>query len=94
MEEFNYLRWALLVTIAIYFIFEHFEEKQINDEREELIRLKTFELVHKVTISTLCLIAAVYTFFPGMNALIPMLGFVFAFLYTEIFGKLYFRRKF
>ncbi len=47
MEEFNYLRWALLVTIAIYFIFEHFEEKQINDEREELIRLKHLSLFTK-----------------------------------------------
>jgi len=94
MEGFNYLRLALLLTIAIYFVFDYFDEKQIKDEREELIRLKTFELVHRVTVAALCLIALAYSFFPQMNALYPMLGLVFSFLYTEIIGKLYFRKKF
>ncbi len=94
MENFNLLRLALLVTVGIYFIFEHYDEKQTKDEREEHIRLKTFELVHKVTVSTLCLVAGSYVFFPEMNALYPLLALMFSFFYTEIIGKLYFRRKF
>ena len=94
MENFNYLRLALLITVAIYFIFEHFDEKEIKDEREELIRLKTFELVHKITTAALCLIALTYFFMPWMDALYPMLALVISFLYTEIFGKVYVRRKF
>ena len=94
MGNFNFLRLALLVTGGIYFIFEYFDEKQTNDEREELIRLKTFELVHKVTVTALCLVAGSYVFFPEMNALYPLLALMFSFFYTEIFGKLYFRRKF
>jgi hypothetical protein len=94
MEAFNVLKFALLFTIIIYFIFEYFDERQIKDEREELIRLKTFELVHKVTTSTLCLLAILYFFVPWMPALYPLLAIVFSFLYTEIIGKLYFRKKF
>ena len=94
MENFNFLRLALLVTMAIYFVFEYFDEKQTKDEREELIRLKTFELVHKVTIATLALVAASYLFFPEINALYYIFVLMIAFLYTEIIGKLYFRRKF
>ncbi len=68
MDNFNFLKLALLITVGIYFIFEHFDEKQIKDEREELIRLKTFELVHKMTVATLCLITGAYLFFPEMTA--------------------------
>lgn len=94
MENFNLLRIALLVTVGIYFIFDYFDEKVIKDEREELIQLKTYELVHKVTIGTVCLVALLYLFFPAMDALYPVFALAFAFLYTEIIGKLYFRKKF
>ncbi len=93
MADFNFLRLALLITVAVYFVFEHFDEKQIKDEREELIRLKTYELVHKVTTMALCLIALTYCVFPWMNALYPVLALIFAFFYTEVLGKIYFRRK-
>ena len=94
MENLNFLRWALLVTAGIYFIFDHFDQKQTKDEREELIRLKTFELVHKATVVTLCIVAVAYLLVPEMNALYPLLALMFSFFYTEIIGKLYFRRKF
>jgi fatty acid desaturase len=94
MAHFSLLRLILIFSVIVYFIFEHIDEKQVKDEREELIRLKTFELVHKVTTSTLCVLAIVYLFVPQMPALYPMLAVIFSFLYTEIFGKIYFRRRF
>ena len=94
MQNFDLLRLVLIVTVVIYFIHDYFQAKQIKDEREELIRLKTYELVHKTTTSTLCVLALVYFFFPAMPALYPVLAVVLSFLYTEIIGKVYFRRKF
>lgn len=94
MFDFDFLRPVLFASVILYFIFEYFDNKQIKDEREELIRLKTYELVHKVTTATLTLFALLYFFFPWMNAIYPMLAVVLAFLYTEIAGKIYFRKKF
>lgn len=94
MEELTYLRWILLITVVIYFIFDYFDEQLLKDEREEFIRLKTFELVHKVTTFALCAIAIAYTFFPWLNALYPILILILAYFYTELAGKIYYRRKF
>ncbi len=94
MENFNLLRLIILLTVIIYYVFEYFDEKQIADEREKLIQLKTYELVHKVTTAALLLVAVTYVLIPTMNALIPVLVLVFAFLYTEIIGKIYYRKKF
>ncbi len=94
MESFDLLRSLLLFTLVVYFIYDYFETKQIKDEREELIRLKTFELVHKTTTSTLCVMAVLYFFFPWIPALYPILAVILSFLYTEILGKIYFRRKY
>ncbi len=94
MQNFDLLRILLIITVIIYFIYDYFEGKQIKDEREELIRLKTYELVHKATTTTLCALAVLYFFFPGMPALYPVLAVVFSFLYTEIVGKIYFRKKY
>ena len=93
MLDFVFLRPILFISILIYFIFEHFDSKQVKDEREELIRLKTNELVHRVTTLTVSAFALLYFFFPWMNALYPILAIIFSFLYTEIIGKIYFRRK-
>lgn len=92
--NFEFVRWALLASIAIYFVFAFFDSQQVKDEREELIRLKTFELVHRATTSALMVISFVYFCLPSLNAIYPMFMMVLAFLYTEIFGKIYFRRKF
>lgn len=94
MENFSLLRLILLLTVVVYYIFEYFDEKQIVDEREKLIQLKTYELVHKVTTTALLFVAVAYLLIPTMNALFPVLVLVFAFLYTEIIGKIYYRKKF
>jgi hypothetical protein len=94
LENIETIRWILLVTILIYFVFDRFDSRQIKDERENLIQMKTYELVHKVTTTILLIIALIYVFLPSMNALFPVLALSLAFLYTEIFGKIYYRRKF
>lgn len=94
MESFQLIRLALIITVAIYFIYDKYDEKIVRDEREEYIRLKTYELVHRVTTSLMCIVALAYFFDPTMDALYPVLSIAFGFLYTEIIGKIYFRRKY
>lgn len=94
MYDFNWLRILLLFTIVVYFVYEYFDSKNVKDEREELIRLKTSGLVHQVTTSTLLIVAVLYLFFPEVDALYPIQAVMLSFLYTEILGKIYFRRKF
>ena len=94
MGPFSSLRLILLVTVLIYFIYEQFDGKHLKDEREELIRLKTYGLVHTVTTTTLCLFAIIYLFFPRIDALYPLMAVVLSYLYTEIIGKIYFRKKY
>lgn len=76
-----------------YFVFDYFDAKRIKDEREELIRLKTFELVGKTTTATVTVLALVYAFYPRMDAFIPLLSLIAASMYSEILGKIFYRRR-
>lgn len=88
------IRYISLISVAIYFCFDYFDGKRIKDEREEFIRLKTFELIHKVTITTLTLFSLAVVFDPGIPVSLAVLVFIFSFMYAEIFGKLYLRSKY
>ncbi len=92
--ELTLARYIVIGTIIIYFIFNYFDEKAIKDEREELIRLKTFELMQKLTMAVLVVIAMLLIFLPSMAAIYPVLAVVASCMYGEIFGKIYYRRKF
>jgi cbb3-type cytochrome oxidase subunit 3 len=94
MESFYLLRLLLILTVIIYFVFDHFDQRRVKDEREEMIRLKTFELVHKCTTFTLCFLSVLYFLFPSMPVLYPLFAVTLSFLYAEIIGRFYFRRKF
>ncbi len=93
MDIVNLLRILIFVSIGCYFIFDFFDGKKIKDEREELIRLKTLELVSKVTVWTLTLLALLYIFKPDIDAFYLLIALVLSSLYTEIFGKLYYRQN-
>jgi hypothetical protein len=88
------LRYLTLISVIIYFIFEFLDRKTVKDEREELIRLKTYELMQKLTMWSLTALALSFVFFPEMPAMLPVMILIFASMYGEIAGKLYFRWKY
>ena len=85
---------VILVSVIIYFIFDHFDKVEVNDEREELIRLKTFQVVQKVNTGTLLVLALSYFFFSYIPGLLIIFILILSSLYTEIGAKLYFRKKY
>lgn len=92
-----YFSWPNLViflSIIFYLIYDHFDSKQVKDEREELIRLKTYEFVQKVTMFTLLLLSAAYFFTQYINGALIIFILILASLYTEIVAKFYFRKKY
>ncbi len=88
------VRYVAFISVIIYFCFEYFDNKRIKDEREEFIKLKTFEFIHKVTLVSLSLLSFGLIFIPDIPGFLAILIFVFSFMYAEIFGKLYFRTKY
>jgi hypothetical protein len=93
-ELLNQIRSIALISVIIYFIFEYFDKKVVKDEREELIRLKTFEWLQKLNLWTVTVLAWWFFYDPGMSAIIPLMALVLTSLYGEIAGKIYFRRKY
>ncbi len=87
----EYLRYFIFISVVIYFIFDYFDRRKINDEREEFLRLKTFELVQKTTLFTISLLSIAYLLYPQMPAWVPLILIVVSSLYTEIFGKYFLR---
>ena len=92
--SFDFIRYLAFVSVIIYFIFDFLDGKRIKDEREEFIRLKTFELIHKVSLTALTLLSLSLALYPELPGSIAVMIFVFSFMYAEIFGKLYFRSKY
>lgn len=87
------IRSIALVSVIIYLAFDYLDSKRVKDEREELIQLKSLEFAHKSTIGMLSVLALIYLFYAELDALYIFLGIILSSLYTEILGKLYFRRK-
>ena len=94
MNDLLLIRSLAFVSVIIYVVFDYLDGRNVKDEREELIQLKSLELAHKATLATLALSALIYIFFPWMNALYIILALILAALYTEILGKIYYRRRF
>lgn len=82
-----------VVSISVYFIFSFFDGRRVNDEREELIRLKTFELVQKLTMWALTAFAIAISLQPQMPAFYAVMALVLANMYGEIAAKIFFRMK-
>ncbi len=91
---FNWPNIVIFLSVIIYFIYDHFEGKQVKDEREEFIKLKTFEFVQKANTFTLLLLSAAYFFTPYINGLLVIFILILSSLYTEIAAKFYYRKKF
>ncbi|MEQ1723934.1 MAG: hypothetical protein ABL930_12220 [Pseudobdellovibrio sp.] len=92
--EFQYIKYFIFASVIIYFVFDYFDQKKIKDEREEFLKLKTFELVQKVTLSCVTLLAVAYFLYPEMPAFVPIIVIVISCMYAEVFGKIWLRRKY
>jgi uncharacterized membrane protein len=90
---FEYIKYFIFISVIIYFIYDFIDQKKVKDEREEFLKLKTFELVQKVTIFTISLLSIAYILYPDMPAYVPLTFIVISSLYAEIIGKAYLRRK-
>lgn len=93
-ENIEWLHSSILASVFIYFIFGWMDRQVVKDEREELIQLKTYELMQKLTMWSLTALAFSFVFYPTMPAVIPVMILIFASMYGEIFGKLYYRKKY
>lgn len=92
--EFQYIKYFIFASVVIYFIYDYFDQKKIKDEREEFLKLKTFEFVQKVTLFCVTLLAVSYFLYSDMPAYVPIMVIVICSMYAEIFGKMYLRRKY
>ena len=92
--SFEYIKYFIIFSILVYFIYDHLDEKRIKDEREEFLKLKTFELVQKITLFSITLLSIGYFIYPEMPAFVPIIVIVICSMYSEIIGKAYLRRKF
>lgn len=90
---YDYLKYFILFSIAIYFIYGYLDEKKIKDQREEFLKLKTFELIQKMTLFTVTFVSIIF-FYPTLPAFVPIILIVICSMYAEIIGKAYLRRKF
>ena len=93
MNELLSIRILALLSVIIYFVFSYLDGRRVKDEREEMIQLKSLELAHKATLGVLATTSAIYLFAPWMDALFVIQAIVLSALYTEMFGKIYFRSK-
>lgn len=90
----EYIRYFIFISVVIYFIFDYIDQKKIKDEREEFLKLKTFELIQKVTLFSVSLLSIAYVLYPEMPAYVPIIIIIICGMYTEIIGKTYLRKKY
>jgi hypothetical protein len=85
---------ANLISILIYGAFSRREKKVLVDEREEMIRLKTYEFMNKAQIWTIGLMMIIIILYKEINPMTVLMAMIWASMYTEIAGKIYFRHKY
>jgi len=81
------------LSILIYLAFTLWDRRRIKDEREQLIELKASELQSKITLLALVVLAIYYYFHPTMPAWVCLLAMNVSYLYSEIFGKIFWRAR-
>lgn len=87
------LRYSALASLAIYFLFDFWDARRVEDERECLIQLKALELAHKITMAALTLSALCYAARPGLDAQYVILALIAAALYGEVLAKIWYRAR-
>ena len=94
LTNYENIKYFIFGSVLIYFVFEYFDRKKLKDEREEFLKLKTFEWVQKISLVSMTLLSLIYLFYPGMPAFVPLIVLVITTMYAEIFAKFYLRRKY
>ncbi|MCC2678361.1 MAG: hypothetical protein K0R29_937 [Pseudobdellovibrio sp.] len=92
--SFESIKFFIFASVVIYFIYDYIDKKRIKDEREEFLVLKAFEWMQKISLFCMTLLSVIYLFYPDMPAYVPLIVLVITTMYTEIFAKLYLRRKY
>ena len=93
MNNLLSIRSIAFVSVVFYLIFDYLDGKRVKDEREELIQLKSLKFAHQATIITLAPLSLCYWLFPWVSSIYIIFAVILAALYTEIWGKLYYRSK-
>jgi hypothetical protein len=75
-------------------IFWYFDKKIVKDEREEMIRLKALELTSKIQGWTIFGVVVYMDLFSSITSKRLIVIMLILSFYVEIFGKLYYRRKY
>lgn len=91
--SFEVLKWMTFAGVGFSLIFDYFDSRRLRDERENLIRLKAFELTHKILQAVLLLLAISLLVWGEPTAPAAVVLVVMAALYGEIFSKWWFRRQ-
>jgi hypothetical protein len=84
----------ILLSLIAYFVFDFLERRRPQDERENLISLKTSDFTHKLNMICIFAMSFLYWRDSSLPAVYPIFGFVLTSLYGEMMGKIYFRRKY
>lgn len=91
--NFFILQTLLILSLIAYFVFDAFEDRRVQDEREELIRLKTYRLVQRVSSWTICGLTLLYIYDREQPAIVFLVAMVLATLYSEILGRVFYRSR-
>ncbi|MEO5667782.1 MAG: hypothetical protein ABIR96_06980 [Bdellovibrionota bacterium] len=91
--NFFILQTLLILSLVAYFVFDAFEDRRVQDEREELIRLKTHRFVQKVSSWSLCTLTLLYVYDRNQPAIVFLVAMVLASLYSEIAGRIFWRSR-
>lgn len=91
--NYFFLQTALILSLALYFIFDAFEDRRVRDEREDMIRLKTYRFVQRVSTWSLVALSLLYIYDRDIPGIVFLLVMVLASLYAEIAGRVYWRRN-
>ena len=89
----DWLRYAALASLALFFLFDFIDARRVEDEREKLIQVKALELAHKITMACLTVLAATYAYHPGLDAQYVILALIAAALYGEVLAKIWYRSR-
>ena len=84
---------VMALSIGIYFAFYLWDRRHIKDEREQLIELKASELQSRATLIALVGLALYYWLDPSLPVWACLLVINVANLYSEIFGKIFWRLR-
>lgn len=96
MQFLNQFRFPfslfLMASVLGYFLYDYFEKKRVLDEREELIRLKTFCFVQRSSTFTLLILCSAYLYLKDLPGILVLLVMVLSSIYTEVAAKFYYRK--